>query len=84
VDNTALHGVTNFITAPDYVPTVLIYKPSEQQIQDCMTACNASGKIFNVYIETDTSDEEWLFKIERIADVIIDAQNEDPVAFFNK
>jgi len=80
----ATQGISNFITAPDYIPTVLIYKPTEEQIQACMAACNNSDKIYNVYIETANTDEEWLWKIERIADVIIDAQNEDPLEFFNK
>lgn len=80
----ATQGISNFVTAPDYIPTVLIYSPTEEQIQACMEACNASGKIYNVYVETPDVDEEWLFKIERIADVIIDAQNEDPIEFFNK
>jgi hypothetical protein len=80
----ATQGISNFVTAPDYVPTVLIYKPTEQQMQECMAACNSSGKVYNVYLETPNCDQEWLFKVERIADVIIDAEKEDPVAFFNK
>jgi hypothetical protein len=49
-----------------------------------MAACQTSGTVYNVYIQTDNSDEEWVFKIHRIADAIIDAQNQDPVEFFNK
>jgi hypothetical protein len=80
----ATQGISNFVTAPDYIPTVLIYHPTEEQIQACMAACQASGKVYNVYCETEDVDQEWLFRIERIADHIIDAQNEDPVEFFNK
>jgi len=47
-----------------------------------MTACRESGRVYNVYVDTPGSDEEWRWKIERIADAIIDAENEDPVAYF--
>ena len=47
-----------------------------------MKACQESGRIYNVYVDTAHSDEEWCWRIERIADAIIDAENEDPVAYF--
>lgn len=80
----ATQGISNFITAPDYIPTVLIRNPSEEQIALCMEACNAGGNIYNVYIQTPENQGEWLDKVERIADFIIDAQNDDLVGFFNK
>ena len=80
----ATQGISNFITAPDFVPTVLITNPTPEQIEQCMYACQASTKIYNVYVETEGVDQEWLWKIQRIADVIIDAQKENPLEFFNK
>lgn len=80
----ATQGISNFITAPDYVPSVVILNPTEEQIRACMESCNASGKVYNVYIQTPDSTPEWLLKVESIADTIIDAQKEDPAQFFNK
>ena len=80
----ATQGISNFITAPDYIPTVLIRNATEEQLTLCMEACNNSGNVYNVYVQTDTSNEEWLWKIERIADAIIDAEKEDPVTYFTK
>lgn len=78
----ATQGVSNFVTAPDYIPTVLLINATEEQIADCMKACQTSGEVYNVYVQTANSDEEWCWRIERIADAIIDAENEDPVAYF--
>ena len=49
-----------------------------------MEACRHSGNIYNVYIQTENSDEEWVWRIQRIADAIIDAKIQNPVEFFNK
>lgn|GEM_PF-5649144 len=78
----ATQGVSNFVTAPDYIPIVLLINATEEQLTACMTACRESGRVYNVYVDTPGSDEEWRWKIERIADAIIDAENEDPVAYF--
>lgn len=80
----ATQGISNFVTAPDYIPTVLIQNATAEQLTQCMEACRNSGNIYNVYVQTETSDEEWVWRIQRIADAIIDAQNSDPVEFFNK
>lgn len=80
----AKQGVSNFVTAPDYIPTVLIQNATEEQLTLCMEACRTSGTVYNVYVQTADSSEEWVWKIERIADAIIDAQNSDPAEFFNK
>lgn len=78
----ATQGVSNFVTSPDYIPTVLLINATEEQITACMKACQESGRIYNVYVDTAHSDQEWRWRIERIADAIIDAENEDPVAYF--
>lgn len=80
----ATQGISNFVTAPDFIPTVLIRNADEAQLTAAMEACRESGKIYNVYCQTDTSDEEWIWRIERIADMIIDAQIQDPAPFFTK
>lgn len=80
----ATQGISNFITAPDFIPTVLIRNATEEQLTQCMESCRQSGKIYNVYCQTETSAEEWVWKIERIADMIIDAQIQDPAPFFTK
>jgi hypothetical protein len=78
----ATQGVSNFVTDPDYIPTVLLINASEAQLSECMKLCQESGKVYNVYIQTANSDEEWVWRIERIADAIIDAENEDPTNYF--
>lgn len=78
----ATQGISNFITAPDYIPSVLIQNATEEQLKSCMEACRSSGNIHNVYVQTPNSDEEWIWKIQRIADAIIDAQIQDPVEYF--
>ena len=80
----ATQGISNFVTSPDYIPTILIQNATEEQLTLCMEACRDSGNIYNVYVQTPNSDEEWVWKVERIADMIIDAQNTDPVEYFNK
>jgi hypothetical protein len=86
VDNftPATQGISNFVTAPDYIPTVLIRNATEEQLALCMEACRQNANIFNVYVQTTNSDEEWVWKIERIADEIIDAQKQNPSEYFNK
>lgn len=80
----ATQGVSSFVTAPDYIPTVLLQNATQEQVMACMEACRKSGKIYSVYLQTQDSDEEWVWRVQRIADAIIDAQNQDPVEFFNK
>lgn len=80
----ATRGISNFVTAPDFIPTVLIRNADKDKIAMCMEACRISDRVYNVYVETDSSNEEWVWRVERIADVIIDAQNTDPLEFFNK
>ena len=86
VDNItpATNGVSSFVTFPDYIPVVLIRNATEEQIVECMDVCYKSGKVYTVYIQTENSGEEWVWKIERLADAIIDAQNTDPLEYFNK
>lgn len=80
----ATQGISNFVTAPDYIPSILIKNATEEQLSLCMEACRTSGNIYNVYVQTANSDEEWVWRIERIADAILDAQIQDPLDFFNK
>ena len=80
----ATQGISNFVTSPDYIPTVLIQNATEEQLSLCMEACQTSGNVYNVYVQTPTTDEEWLFRIHRIADVIIDAEKENPLDYFTK
>lgn len=80
----AKEGISNFVTSPDYIPSVLLKNITKEQLALCMEACRTSGNVFNVYVQTAESPEEWVWKIQRIADAIIDAQNENPVEYFTK
>lgn len=77
-------GVSNFITSPDFVLSVLIRNATEEQITACMEVCREQGRVINVYIQTETATVEWIQAVESIADTIIDAQKSEPVDYFNK
>ena len=80
----ATKGVSNFITAPDFVPSFLLRNATEEQIIECMDACQENGKVFNVYVQTEEANEEWVKTVEGIVDTIIDADKVNPVDYFNK
>ena len=88
MDNPSLtetaQGISSFVTFPDYIPIVLLRNATQEQVVQCMDTCYKSGKVYTVYVQTEAADEEWVWKIERLADAIIDAQNTDPLEYFNK
>ena len=77
-------GVSNFITSPDFVLSVLIRNATEEQIVACMEVCREQGRVINVYIQTEAATVEWIQAVESIADTIIDAQKSEPVDYFTK
>ena len=78
----ATQGVSNFVTSPDFIPSILLRNATEQQIIECMEQCRNSGRVFNVYVQTETSTEDWVLRVESIADTIIDAEKENPADYF--
>jgi len=76
---------TNFITPPDFVETVLIINATEAQIQSCADVMRDTTKPYNVYFYNDSMEHlEWLARVNKIADKIIQAEITDPVEYFTK
>ena len=80
----ATYGVSNFVTSPDYIETILILNATSEQIDECMAAVEASGQIYNVYVGTANSDPAWLLRIESKSDRMIDAALHNPADYFYK
>ena len=78
----ATQGVSNFVTSPDFIPSILLRNVTEEQIIQCMEQCRNSGRVFNVYVQTETATEDWVLRVESIADTIIDAEKENPADYF--
>lgn len=65
-------AISNFITPPDYVETVLIVGATDEEVWACADACQASGRVYNVYVyRTEMDDKEWLNKIMFKVDTIL-------------
>ena len=76
---------SNFITAPDFVESILIINATEQQIAACMAAVQSKGVPYNIYVDDANSpDPIWLAKVTRIADHVLNAKSTDLVEYFNK
>jgi hypothetical protein len=76
---------SNFVTPPDFISTVLIINATSDQIKQCGETVQAAGRPYNVYFYNDTMEDlPWLEKVKTFADIIIDAQNSDPVDYFTK
>jgi hypothetical protein len=68
--------ISNFITPPDMVETVLVIDATENQVKHCAEVCQGSSKAYNVYFyQSDMNDTAWLSKVVLKADVIL--QHED-------
>ena len=81
----AVQGHSNLITPPDFVETVLILNATDEQVQACANACYESGKIYNVYFYTKEMDNtDWFFRVQKIADQIVDATSCNPSEYFTK
>ena len=81
----AVQGHSNFITPPDLVETVLVVDATEEQIVACADACQASGRIYNVYFyNKEMNNPSWLSQVQRVADHTLDATSCDPAAYFTK
>lgn len=81
----ATHGHSNLVTPPDFIETVLILNATDEQIQACADVCYDSGKIYNVYFyNKDMDNTDWFFRVEKIADHILDATLNNPADYFAK
>ena len=63
---------SNFITAPDYVESILIIGATEDEIKDCAEAVKELNTSFNVYFyNPEVPNVDWLNKIMFRVDTIL-------------
>lgn len=80
-----MQGHSNLVTPPDFIETVLILNATDEQIQACADVCYESGKIYNVYFyNKDMDDTDWFFRVQSIANQVLDATLCDPTEYFTK
>jgi len=76
---------SNFITPPDYVKTVLIVDATEQQIQECADLVKSLDVPYNVYFYNQAMDNLlWFNQVAGKADIVIYADKNNPLEYFNK
>ena len=77
--------ISNFITPPDLIETVLILDATEAQIQACADRVRTAAVPYNVYIyNADMNSPEWLERVQQITDTVLDAKIKDPLEYFDK
>ena len=76
---------SNFVTPPDYVETVLVLNATDEQLSALTETVKTTGRPYNVYFYNDSMNElDWLDRIKTQADVILDAELNSPLEYFNK
>jgi len=76
---------SNFITPPDYVETVLVLNATDEQLSELTQTVKESNRPYNIYFYNDSiNDCDWLDRIKARADVILDAELNSPLEYFNK
>jgi ornithine cyclodeaminase/alanine dehydrogenase-like protein (mu-crystallin family) len=69
---------SNFITPPDLIETVLIVDATQEQIEQCATACRDLARPYNVYFyHKGMEDVNWLVKVVERADTVLQAEDSD-------
>jgi hypothetical protein len=73
----AERAISNFITPPDYIETVLIIGASNEEIMASADACQISGKAYNVYVYDESmNDKAWLNMVMFKVDAILLQENQ--------
>jgi len=76
---------SNFVTPPDIVETVLIVDATDDQLAALTERVKTAGQPYNVYFyHTDSEYRDWFDRVALRADVIIYADKNDPLEYFNK
>lgn len=67
--------VTNFITPPDFIETVVLIDASDVEVQALAAFLKSADKPYNVYLYNHTENNlEWLVKVCKRADVVLQAE----------
>jgi len=78
-------GHSNLVTPPDFIETILILNATDEQTAACADACYETGKVYNVYFyNKDMDDTDWFFRVQKIADHVLDATLYNPAEYFTK
>jgi hypothetical protein len=76
---------SNFITPPDYVETVLVLNATDEQLSELTQTVKELNRPYNIYFYNDSmNDCDWLDRIKARTDVILDAELNSPLEYFNK
>ena len=76
---------SNFVTPPDYVETVLVLNATDEQLSSLTDLIKTLGRPYNIYFYNDSMNEPaWLDRIKTQADVVLDAELNSPLEYFNK
>jgi hypothetical protein len=64
--------LSNFVTPPDYVETVVIIDADKTQVNDCSEYCRDSIRPYTVYFyHAGMNDLNWLVRVVQHADCVL-------------
>jgi ornithine cyclodeaminase/alanine dehydrogenase-like protein (mu-crystallin family) len=67
--------ITNVVTPPDLIPTVVIIDASTEQVQSCAAVIKGQESVYNIYLYNhEMNDLTWLSKVIKRADVVLQAE----------
>lgn len=70
--------ISNFITPPDFVETVLIIDAPETQVQALAAFLKGHDRPFNIYLYShDMNNNDWLIAAYKKADTVLRADGSD-------
>lgn len=76
---------SNFITPPDYVETVLIIDATDNQLAALTETVKTADRPYNIYFYNNKLDNQtWFNRVASKADIVIYADKNDPMEYFNK
>jgi hypothetical protein len=70
--------ISNFVTPPDIIETILIIDALKEQVEACAETCRNSEKAYTVYFyQADMKDYNWLTRVVDRADVVLQHETSD-------
>jgi hypothetical protein len=76
--------LSNFITPPDTIPTIVLIDASTDQIQEVAKLCQGSKYCYNVYLYNHAMNNlNWLTDAVRKADAVLQEESSEVPALFS-
>jgi hypothetical protein len=76
---------SNFITAPDYIENILVINATDEQLATLTETVKTTGRPYNIYFyNNNLADQAWFNRVASKADIVIYADKNDPMEYFNK